>query len=179
MGPSAPSLPQSAMTSPPRQRGEQPAERTPERRQAGALLGVDDPGEHVKAAGELLGVLPELARLQAAARRHREGEQAAAGVKRVAVGGGKAVDRSPPEGSHSASSTGRGQTAASASAVVVTPGAPLSAAMAISAIGYPLPGSSARPTFPLDAEQVSGAGVGRLDGERDRRRWNRSSWRSR
>src|ERR1022692_2050136 len=46
---------------------------------------------------------------------------------------------SPPAGSHSASSTGRGHTAASATDAVVTPGAPLSAATAISAIDQPVP----------------------------------------
>src|ERR1017187_1759370 len=46
---------------------------------------------------------------------------------------------SPPAGSHSASSTGRGHTAASATDAVVTPGAPLSAATAISAIHQPVP----------------------------------------
>src|ERR1039457_6523182 len=46
---------------------------------------------------------------------------------------------SPPAGSHSASSTGRGHTAASATAEVVTPGAPLSAATAINAIDQPVP----------------------------------------
>src|ERR1039457_1127033 len=46
---------------------------------------------------------------------------------------------SPPAGSHSASSPGRGHTAASATDAVVTPGAPLSAATAISAIDQPVP----------------------------------------
>src|ERR1700688_869537 len=46
---------------------------------------------------------------------------------------------SPPAGSHSASSTGRGHTAASATDAVVPPGAPLSAATAISAIDQPVP----------------------------------------
>src|SRR5260370_7784574 len=45
---------------------------------------------------------------------------------------------SPPAGSHSARSTGRGHTAANATDAVVTPGAPLSAATAISAIDQPV-----------------------------------------
>src|ERR1700724_869206 len=45
---------------------------------------------------------------------------------------------SPPARSHSARSTGRGHTAANATDAVVTPGAPLSAATAISAIDQPV-----------------------------------------
>ena len=134
-GPSAPSLPQSAITSPPGSRGEQLAERTPESAEAGALLGVGHPGEHVKAAVQLLGVLPDLARLQAAARGHREAEQAAARVKldrrrRRGTGtrGHRRTDRTRPAAPAAAT---RRQARAR---VVVTPGAPLSAAMTISAI---------------------------------------------
>src|SRR5262249_48516039 len=54
-------------------------------------------------------------------------------------GPGNRYTRSPPAGSHSASSTGRGQTAARATDVVVTPGEPLSAPIAMSATDQPVP----------------------------------------
>src|SRR5450759_3677059 len=70
--------------------------------------------------------------------------------------------RSPPARSHSASSTGRGHTAASAMDAVVTPGDPLSAATAISAMTYPADpdfpplGRIATPTEPLEALHATG-----------------------
>ncbi len=63
--------------------------------------------------------------------------------------------RSPPAGSVSASRTRRGQTAARATAAVVTPGEPLSAARAMRAMGgvvaFYLPGTRTRATSPADA----------------------------
>src|SRR6266545_2756271 len=69
---------------------------------------------------------------------------------------------SPPAGSHSASSTGRGQTAASVTAVVVTPGAPLSAATAMSTRPHPAPvpgeaGAEGVPPVPAGPAGVAGA----------------------
>ncbi len=78
-----------------RERAERRAQRSPEGIQASPLLGVGHPGQHVEAAAQPLRVLPDLMRLQPAARRDGQAQQPAPGIQRLAVGAGQPVDQVP------------------------------------------------------------------------------------
>jgi hypothetical protein len=78
-----------------RHSSEQPAYRSPEQLQARALFGVAYTGENVESAVQLLGVLPYLVRLQAAACGHGQAQQSPARVEPTAVGCRQPVHQIP------------------------------------------------------------------------------------
>ena len=65
----------------------------PEQFEAGALLGAADAGQEVQAAVQLLGVLPDLVRLDAPAGGHRQAQQPTVRVQAAAVHRRKAVGK--------------------------------------------------------------------------------------
>ena len=70
---------------------EGPAERGPQPREPGRLLGVPEPDEHFEPTAQRLYVVPELVRYEATAGGRGDGQHAGVRVQRPAVRGGTAV----------------------------------------------------------------------------------------